>query len=168
MQGVNPSEAFLSLPNSMKGADELDDSHTDVGQAPPTDRVTTPIFEGEEEEEEPVVLQDQEEVCVCVCVCVCACVYMHVLHACTCMCVLMRKHPLLLTLHTAFHNPLQAVLDIIQHCKNEIFPNKALHLQCWALMEAAGHSFVSSSQKEELCILIQCRESSQLMFVKYV
>ena len=67
MQGVNPAEAFLSLPNSMKGADELDDSHIDVSQAPPTDRGTTPILEGEEEEEEPVELLDREEGCVWAC-----------------------------------------------------------------------------------------------------
>ncbi len=63
---------------------------------------------------------------------------------------------------------MQAVLDIVQHCKKEVFPNKSLHLQAWALMEAAGHSLVNSSTKEELCILIQCRENSQLTFVRYL
>ena len=63
---------------------------------------------------------------------------------------------------------MQAVLDIVQHCKKEVFPNKSLHLQAWALMEAAGHSLVNSSTKEELCILIQCRENSQLTFVRYI
>ena len=58
-------------------------------------------------------------------------------------------------------------MDIVQHCKKEVFPNRNLHLQCWALMEAAGHSLVSSSAKEELCVLIQCRENAQLTFVRY-
>ena len=61
----------------------------------------------------------------------------------------------------------QAVTDIIQHCKNELFADKSLHLQAWALVEAAGYSFVESSQKEELCVLIQCRESSQLCIIRY-
>ena len=89
------------------------------------------------------------------------------------------------------------IADMIQQCKHELFNNKYLHIQGWAVMEAAGYrlvvlctrchcimiylavasasflppffppsSFLESSQKEEECVLLQCREQSQLCIAK--
>ena len=41
-------------------------------------------------------------------------------------------------------------------------------MQGWALVEAAGYSFLESSQKEEDCVMLECREMSQLCLVRSV
>ena len=38
----------------------------------------------------------------------------------------------------------------------------------WALVEAAGYSFVEGSHKEEDCVLLQCREKNQLCVARCV
>ena len=49
-----------------------------------------------------------------------------------------------------------------------MFPDKSLDVNCWPLLEAVGHSFLpGSSQKEEDCVMLQCRESSELCLVSY-
>lgn len=57
---------------------------------------------------------------------------------------------------------------MIQKCRQELYPNPNLHVQCWAMMEAAGYSFLDSSANEEICILMQCREHGDLTVAKYV
>ena len=63
---------------------------------------------------------------------------------------------------------LQTIADMIQQCRQFLFPNKSLHVQGWALVEAAGYSFLESSQKEEDCVMLECREMSQLCLVRSV
>ncbi len=60
------------------------------------------------------------------------------------------------------HFFMQDVTDMIQKCRGDLYPNPHLHVQCWAMMEAAGYSFLESSQTEELCVLMQCREHADL------
>ena len=100
---------------------------------------------------------------------------------------------------------LQAIAEMIQFCRQELFPRKTLHVQGWALIEAAGYrsgpvadcvpthfasvcvcvcvcvcvhvrftslclfsSFVDSSEKEEDCVVLQCREKNQLCVARSV
>ena len=84
--------------------------------------------------------------------------------------------------------------EMIQVCREELFPNKTLTVIGWALVEAAGYryiyaytiglclicacvcvfmclnvsSFVESSRKEEDCIVLQCREQNQLCMARSV
>jgi len=62
---------------------------------------------------------------------------------------------------------LQTVADMVQQCREVLFPNKFLRVEGWALVEAAGYSFLESSQKEEDCVMMQCREQSQLCIASY-
>ena len=62
----------------------------------------------------------------------------------------------------------QTVADMVQQCREVLFPNKFLRVEGWALVEAAGYSFLESSQKEEDCVMMQCREQSQLCIARSV
>ncbi len=62
MQGVSPGEAFSSLPSSMQGADEMEESNTELLQAPFT--LTSPILDVGPEEQLPMSVLDREEVCI--------------------------------------------------------------------------------------------------------
>ena len=62
----------------------------------------------------------------------------------------------------------QTVADMVQQCRDVLFPNKFLRVEGWALVEAAGYSFLESSQKEEDCVMMQCREKSQLCIARSV
>ena len=62
----------------------------------------------------------------------------------------------------------QAVAEMVQLCREELFPTKTLTVVGWALVEAAGYSFVDSSRKEEDCVMLQCREQNQLCVARSV
>lgn len=62
---------------------------------------------------------------------------------------------------------LQTIVDIIQRCKKDLFPVTYALVQGWALMEAAGYSFLKDSKKEELCVILHCRKKSQLCVARY-
>lgn len=57
---------------------------------------------------------------------------------------------------------------MIQQCRQFMFPDKSLDVMCWPLLEAVGYSFLPEfSQKEEDCVMLQCKEKSQLCLVSY-
>ena len=62
----------------------------------------------------------------------------------------------------------QAIAEMVQLCREELFPTKTLTVVGWALVEAAGYSFVEGSRKEEDCVLLQCREKNQLCVARCV
>ena len=62
----------------------------------------------------------------------------------------------------------QAIAEMVQLCREELFPTKTLTVVGWALVEAAGYSFVEGSRKEEDCVVLQCREQNQLCVARYV
>ena len=62
----------------------------------------------------------------------------------------------------------QAIAEMVQLCREELFPTKTLMVVGWALVEAAGYSFVEGSRKEEDCVVLQCREQNQLCVARYV
>ena len=60
----------------------------------------------------------------------------------------------------------QAIAEMVQLCREELFPTKSLAVVGWALVEVAGYSFVEGSGKEEDCVLLQCREQNQLCMAR--
>ena len=60
----------------------------------------------------------------------------------------------------------QAIAEMVQLCREELFPTKTLTVVGWALVEAAGYSFVEGSRKEEDCVVLQCREQNQLCMAR--
>ena len=69
MQGINPAEAFASLPASMRGTDELDDglSVQDTITTEPSPSAPTPATTNPSdvlEEDSPMRLLDREEVTI--------------------------------------------------------------------------------------------------------
>ena len=56
----------------------------------------------------------------------------------------------------------QAIAEMAQLCREELFPTKTLTVVGWALVEAAGYSFVESSRKRRtvLCSSVGSRTSS--------
>ena len=51
---------------------------------------------------------------------------------------------------------------MIQHCKQELFPDRGLHVQGWALVEPEGYSFMENCRIDNECVIMQCREKSHL------
>ena len=62
----------------------------------------------------------------------------------------------------------QAIAEMVQLCREELFPTNTLTVVGWALVEAVGYSFVEGSRKEEDCVVLQCREQNQLCVARYV
>lgn len=62
----------------------------------------------------------------------------------------------------------QVIAEMVQLCREELFPTKTLTVVGWALVEAAGFSFVEGWRKEEDCVVLQCREQNQLCVARSV
>ena len=65
MQGINPADAFASLPSSMRGADELDDGLSVQDTSDPTPSVSSSVTTNPSnvlEDDSPMCLLHREEV----------------------------------------------------------------------------------------------------------
>jgi hypothetical protein len=61
----------------------------------------------------------------------------------------------------------QAIADIINTCRNELYPNVSVLVKGWALVEPSGYSFVPSSDKDEDAVLLLCKERRHICVANY-